>query len=143
VSASPLRFPADPAQLRAVRAGVRAAAAELGAGSDACDALALVVDELVNNAIEHGSSYRTPSHELGVQVGFEGGHVTLDFFDPDMPDPQVVDLDRALREAADGMPALESERGRGLFLISIYLEELHVAVAVSGGLHLRGRLAAS
>jgi len=52
-----------------------------------------------------------------------------------------MDLAGALRDAAGGMPSLESERGRGLFLIAIYMDEVRVDVAVGGGLHLHGRLA--
>jgi anti-sigma regulatory factor (Ser/Thr protein kinase) len=38
------------------------------------------------------------------------------------------------------MPSLESERGRGLFLLSVYLEELRAAQAPDGGLCLSGRI---
>ena len=38
------------------------------------------------------------------------------------------------------MPSLENERGRGLFLISIYMEELRVDVAPGGGMRLLGSL---
>jgi len=141
--AGSFRFPPDPSGLQRVRADVRAAAAALGAPAAQCDSLALVVDELVNNAIEHGAVYRKLGRDLAVRVQRDGTTVTVDFFDPEMPTQWVQDLARALTEAGGGMPALESERGRGLFLISIYMEELRVAVAPGGGLHLRGRLAAS
>jgi len=137
------RFRADPAVLRKVRSDARCCAADLGAAPEACDAVSLVVDELVNNAIEHGAAYRNKGAELSVAVGSEAGKLTLDFVDPEMPDSQVRELARALRDAAGGMPSLESERGRGLFLISIYMEELRVDVAIGGGLHLHGRLAAT
>ena len=90
-AAGPLRFPPDPRQVRVVRQQVRERAGRMGAGETLCDAAALVVDELVNNAIEHGASYRTP-------------------------------------------------KGRGLFLISIYMEELRVDVAPGGGMRLLGSL---
>ncbi len=143
MTAEPLRFPADQRHLRRLRSEVRDRAAQLGARENACDAAALVVDELVNNAIEHGAAYRRRGLELSLAVGVERGLVTIDFIDPEMPDAQVQDLARALRDAAAGMPSLESERGRGLFLISIYMEEVRVDVAAGGGLHLYGRLAAN
>ena len=136
-----LRFPPDPSALSKVRADARARAADLGAPPAACDAVSLVVDELVNNAIEHGAAYRRKGTELMVRVGTDVGRLTLEFVDPEMPENLVRELARALRQAANGMPALDSERGRGLFLISIYMEELRVDVAPGGGLQLQGRLA--
>ena len=50
-----LWFQPGGAVLRDVRAKVRELAAGLGAASSVCDNFALVVDELVNNAIEHGA----------------------------------------------------------------------------------------
>jgi len=137
----PLRFPPDPGRLRRLRGDVRARAADLGAAANSCDALALVVDELVNNAIEHGAVYRRVGTDLTIAVGSADGQLTIDFVDPEMPDDMVRDLASALRDAAGGMPSLESERGRGLFLIAIYMDEVRVDVAVGGGLHLHGRLA--
>ena len=138
-----MRFPADPQCLRRIRSDVRERAAGLGAAQGSCDALSLVVDELVNNAIEHGAVYRRKGVELSVAIGEDQGRITIDFVDPEMPDDLVRDLARALRDAAGGMPTLDSERGRGLFLVAIYMEEVRVDVAQGGGLHLHGRLAAS
>ena len=59
-----LHFAANMRESRRIRADVRAAAAALGAAEDVCDVLALVVDELVNNAIEHGASYRQTGQDL-------------------------------------------------------------------------------
>jgi anti-sigma regulatory factor (Ser/Thr protein kinase) len=99
------------------------------------------VDELVNNAIEHGATYRRHGSDLSLDVGIDGGRVTIDFVDPEMPEDLVRDLATALRDAAGGMPSLDSERGRGLFLVAIHMDELRVDVASGGGLHLFGRLA--
>jgi anti-sigma regulatory factor (Ser/Thr protein kinase) len=143
VSARALRFPPVASALRRARAEVRAQAVRLGAPDATCDAVSLVVDELINNAIEHGASYRTTMQDLSVAVGAEDGRLMLEFVDPEMPEVQVRELARALGDAAGGMPSLDSERGRGLFLISVYMEELRVAVAPGGGLHLQGRMAAS
>lgn len=141
MSAARLQFPPDPTQLGRVRRDARERALALGAASNQGDAVALVVDELVNNAIEHGAAYRIKGVDLSVAVGLDGKRLTVDFIDPEMPDDQVRDLATALQESADGLPALDSERGRGLFLLTVYLEELQIDVAAGGGLHLRGRLA--
>ena len=65
----------------------------------------------------------------------------IEFFDVEMPAGEVAELSAALAEAADGMPSLDSERGRGLFLLSVYLEDLRAAAAPDGGLQLSGRIA--
>lgn len=139
-AAGPLRFPPDPRQVRIVRQQVRERAGRMGAGENLCDAAALVVDELVNNAIEHGASYRTVGGSLSIDVAFANGRLSVEFVDPEMPEPIVRELALALQAAANGMPSLENERGRGLFLISIYMEELRVDVAPGGGMRLLGSL---
>ncbi|MFT7536546.1 MAG: anti-sigma regulatory factor (Ser/Thr protein kinase) [Hyphomicrobiaceae bacterium] len=133
-------FPADGSVLRKIRAKVRDVAGRHGAEPSVCDSLALVVDELVNNAIEHGASYRKGGQELGVCIGLDGEHLVIEFFDPEMPSDQVKDLAAALAETANGMPSLDSERGRGLFLLSVYLEDLLAEVASQGGLRLVGNI---
>lgn len=133
-----LEFPPRSAVLRQLRADVRAATARLGAETAVCDTAALVVDELVNNAIEHGAAYRRRGLDLAVQVGLRGGRVQLEFFDREMPAAAVGELAAALTEAANGLPALENERGRGLFLLTVYLDELHAEQGAEGGLRLAG-----
>lgn len=134
-----LTFPADGALLRKIRAKVRDLAGRHGAEPNVCDNLALVVDELVNNAIEHGASYRKGG-DLGVRIEASGERLAIEFYDPEMPNDQVEDLAAALQETANGMPSLESERGRGLFLLSVYLENLLAEVAPQGGLRLVGNI---
>ena len=57
-----------------------------------------------------------------------------------MPADQVQVLAEALAETSNGMPSLDSERGRGLFLLSVYLEDLLAEMATSGGLRLFGSI---
>ena len=137
---SELLFQPDPNALRRVRGEVRELAAGLGAPERACDTAALVVDELVNNAIEHGAVYRQHGHELAVRLSSTGLGLAIEFHDPEMPDDAVAELSLALDNATDA-PALENERGRGLFLLSIYLEDLRVEADARGGLCLRGTIA--
>ncbi|MCB9879877.1 MAG: ATP-binding protein [Planctomycetes bacterium] len=134
-------FPADGMMLRDVRAKVRKIAADLGAAANVCDNVALVVDEVVNNAIEHGASYRQHVHHLTVRLERDHENLVVQFFDPEMPDDEVGDLAQALGAASNGMPSLDSERGRGLFLLSVYLEGLRAELAPGGGLRLLGHLA--
>lgn len=133
-----LDFPPRQDVLKQLRAQVRAEARRLGAKPAACDSLALVVDEMVNNAVEHGSSYRRKDLDLTIEIGERGDSITIEFFDREMPDANVQELARALAAAASGTPSLDSERGRGLFLMSVYLEGLYAEVAKVGGLRLVG-----
>jgi anti-sigma regulatory factor (Ser/Thr protein kinase) len=133
-----LSFPPDGAALRDVRSKVRRLAGDLGADASVCDNLALVVDELVNNAIEHGAVYRQKQLDLALRIEPDGDRLGIEFFDPEMPADAVHDLARGLDATASGMPSLESERGRGLFLLSIYLEGLRAEAAAAGGLRLVG-----
>ena len=135
-----LSFPPEGAALREVRAKVREMTAALGAAPEIQDRVALVVDELVNNAIEHGASYREAGTDLSVSIRVEDDCLAIDFFDLEMPTAEVAELAEGLRASAAGMPALESERGRGLFLLSVYLEDLAAGPAEQGGLRLSGRL---
>ena len=141
MTASEVAFPPDGAVLRDVRAKVRKLAADQGAAANICDNLALVVDELVNNAIEHGAAYRRKSDDLVVRIEAEAKRIGIEFFDPEMPADAVNELAEALKETANGMPSLDSERGRGLFLLSVYLEGLRAEPAPRGGLRLVGFIA--
>ena len=91
-----LWFQPDGAVLRDVRAKVRELAAGMGAASSICDNLALVVDELVNNAIEHGASYRKLGVDLGVKLRPDGASFVIEVFDPEMPPALVAELADAL-----------------------------------------------
>lgn len=142
-SSGPFRFPPEARQVRLVRQHVRERAGLMGAAESVCDAVTLIVDELVNNAIEHGASYRRAQDPLSIALGLESGQLTIEFLDPEMPETAVRELANALKAAADGTPSLDSERGRGLFLISVYMEEVRIEVAASGGLRLLGRLSAN
>jgi anti-sigma regulatory factor (Ser/Thr protein kinase) len=134
-----LSFPPDATRLRDLRARARQMAQQLGMAA-AGDVLSLVIDELVNNAIEHGRIYRRKGEHLRIRVQQDGSALSLDFFDPEMPEGHVLELARALHAVGEGLPALDGERGRGLFLVAIHMAELRVAVAAGGGLHLHGRL---
>ena len=119
----------------------RQRALQLGATVRGADTVALGIDELVNNAIEHGVDYRLRGLMLSVRLRIEGTGLAVEFIDPEMPANAVADLDDALSLAAQGAPSLENERGRGLFLLTVYLDGLCVAPADGGGMLLRGTIA--
>ncbi len=136
-----LTFAARSGVLKQLRAEVRRLASVFGAEERVAENLALVVDELVNNAIEHGAEYRHQGLDLAVQIDSEGEQLRIEFFDPEMPSETVAGLAQMLQAAANGMPSLESERGRGLFLLSVYLQDLRAEAAPTGGLRLVGHIA--
>lgn len=136
-----LTFAPNAGVLKQLRADVRKIARVLGAEERTGDNLALVVDELVNNAIEHGADYRRLGRDLAVHIELLGDRLRIEFFDEEMPSEAVAELARALEATASGMPSLESERGRGLFLLSVYLQDLTAEVASTGGLRLVGHIA--
>jgi anti-sigma regulatory factor (Ser/Thr protein kinase) len=135
-----LTFPPKPGVIRQLRAQVRKVASHLGAEERIGDNLALVVDELVNNAIEHGAAYRNAGLDLAVQIAEAGDRLRIEFFDPEMPSQTVDEMAFMLAQSANGMPSLESERGRGLFLLTVYLQDLAAGPAPNGGLRLVGHI---
>ncbi|MBL8753226.1 MAG: ATP-binding protein [Planctomycetes bacterium] len=135
-----LTFPPKPGVIRQLRAQVRKVAVLFGAEERIGDNLALVVDELVNNAIEHGVGYRSAGLDLAVQIAEAGERLRIEFFDPEMPSKTVDEMAFLLAQSANGMPSLESERGRGLFLLTVYLQDLAAEPAPNGGLRLVGHI---
>lgn len=134
------RFPPDPAHVRLLRQVAREAVVDMGMSGFADD-VALVLDELANNAIEHGASYRTEQSDLWVRLRPDGGNLSVEFEDREMPPDVVRELEDALSQAS-GIPPLDSERGRGLFLIAIHFSRLDVGAGPNGGFLLQGVLEA-
>ncbi|MFN9274303.1 MAG: ATP-binding protein [Planctomycetota bacterium] len=139
-----LQFAANPGVGGKVRDAVRRLAADLGAAESVGDQLALVADELINNAIEHGAVYRRRGEALALEVAAAAGRLRVEFVDPEMPGELVARLAAHVAEATGGLPALDSERGRGLFLLTVFLQDLRVETAgAAGGLRIVGHVATS
>jgi anti-sigma regulatory factor (Ser/Thr protein kinase) len=140
-----LQFAASPGVVGKVRDAVRRLAADLGAAESVGEQLALVADELINNAIEHGSVYRRRGESLALEVAAAAaGRLRIEFVDPEMPGELVARLAAHVAEATGGLPALDSERGRGLFLLTVFLQDLRVeAAGAAGGLRIVGHVATS
>jgi anti-sigma regulatory factor (Ser/Thr protein kinase) len=140
-----LQFAASPGVVGKVRDAVRRLAADLGAAESVGDQLALVADELINNAIEHGAVYRRRGESLALEVAAAAaGRLRIEFVDPEMPGELVARLAAHVAEATGGLPALDSERGRGLFLLTVFLQDLRVeAAGAAGGLRIVGHVATS
>ena len=90
-----LTFPPRASVLTQLRVRVRALAVRMGASVEAGDRLALVVDELVNNAVEHGAVYRQRGLDLALELHVAGDRTRIEFFDPEMPIDQLLGLPAA------------------------------------------------
>ncbi|WP_327037667.1 ATP-binding protein [Micromonospora maris] len=106
-----------------VRAFVREQAHRLGLTADSTDALALAVNELVTNTLQHTSG---------------GGQVRI-WYDDASVYCEVVDSG-PMRTVRRAMPTPDAERGRGLAIVARICDEV-TAYAEPGGTIVRLRFA--
>lgn len=127
----------DHASVRVLRATIRDQLEAWNIDAGAANRIVLVVDEIASNSIDHSAEYRVqPPH---FRLGLVETDVEFTFVDPDMPESLVVELARRFAELT-APPALDDERGRGLFLIRQSLEDVRFVWTQSVGLTLSGRL---
>jgi anti-sigma regulatory factor (Ser/Thr protein kinase) len=116
-----LSFSANLRYVRPIRHFVSALCTLAKYSEDETESIALVTTEILNNSIEHGA--RGPGDEIDVTMT-----VTPDLFRCEVVDPGrggEAFAKAAVRKASQ-MPDLEEPRGRGLFLIKSYMDELTV-----------------
>lgn len=124
-----LEFPAVHASARAARGLVRHFAEQRGLGGTDLDSLILIADELMTNAVDHGggrgaleeSELERPV-SMRVSVVLEHACWQVSVSDQGGGDPELVD--RLLHP--DGLPDLEDERGRGLYLMTLECDSVEV-----------------
>jgi anti-sigma regulatory factor (Ser/Thr protein kinase) len=104
------------------------------------DRLVLVVDEVVSNSIEHGADYRQSSEPIRVQVQSIQGELFLKIDDIDMPADKIAGLAQVFGEESEAAPSAMALRGRGMYLITSYLEDLEIVAVDGAGMRLQGRL---
>jgi len=117
-----LSFSANMRFVRPVRHFISALCNLAGYEEEETESIALVTTEILNNSIEHGS--RDPQDLIGVELLVTGDTFRFEVTDPGRGGPAFASgaLDRAAQ-----MPDLEQPRGRGLFLILRYMDELDVS----------------
>lgn len=76
-------FPNEPGSVREARVRVRRLLADEGVSTDECEVAALLVSELVSNAVVHASTI--DPIELGVRSGATGIHIEVQDHDPTPP----------------------------------------------------------
>lgn len=132
----------EPLAVRSLRGDVRDALEQHGVDDRSIGSVVLVLDELVNNSIEHGLAYRGSEDSFDVVVTVSDERIGVEFHDPAVPPDVLKDILGLFAAVSDGAPPPEFERGRGLFLISDGLEGLRVESADDGhGMRVRGHVA--
>ena len=134
------RFPADLGRMMDLRTRLRDGLALCEIPAALVERVVLVVDEVVTNSIEHGEGYRKSEQPIRVAIrqGDQGLEVEVD--DLDVPPELVGPLSKELNSEATTLPAMDHERGRGMFLVGMFLEGLRIAPVEGGGMRLQGRL---
>lgn len=116
-----LSFAANLRYVRPIRHFVSALCALAKYSEDETESIALVTTEILNNSIEHGS--KGPDDEIGMTMTVTSEHFRCEVVDPGKGGDAFA---KAAIARAGRMPDLEEPRGRGLFLIKSYMDELTV-----------------
>ena len=117
-----MSFSANLRFVRPVRHFISSLCKLAGYEEEETESIALVTTEILNNSIEHGAN--DPKDLIGVEL-----LVSAETFRFEVTDPGrggAVFAHGALARA-DLMPDLEEPRGRGLFLIKRYMDEMDVS----------------
>lgn len=117
-----LSFSADMRFVRPVRHFISALCTLATYDEDETESIALVTTEILNNSIEHGS--HGPEEEIDVVLIVTPAKFHFEVTDPGRGGQRFADT--ALSKAAE-MPDLEEPRGRGLFLIRNYMDQLDIS----------------
>jgi len=123
-----LSFAANLRYVRPIRHFVSALCALAKYPEDETESIALVTTEILNNSIEHGA--KGPDDEIDMTMT-----VTSELFRCEVVDPGKGGdaFARAAVVRATKMPDLEEPRGRGLFLIKSYMDEMTVSWDAKSG----------
>jgi anti-sigma regulatory factor (Ser/Thr protein kinase) len=133
-------FAADLSRMAEMRRLLRESLEGEGVEESRLDRLVLVVDEVVSNSIEHGADYRQSSKPIRVQVQSIQGELFLKIDDIDMPADKIAGLAQVFGEESEAAPSAMALRGRGMYLITSYLEDLEIVAVDGAGMRLQGRL---
>ena len=127
-----LRIPNRLEMVHPLRALLSATLEARGVDEEDAQELLLVASEIVNNSIEHVKG-KGPGgyHEVEIRFGLRGDTVV----------GRVLDEGEGAIGQGDfeGMaaPSIENDRGRGLFLIQAYVDELRVTPVKGAGTEIR------
>ena len=103
---------------------------DAGLAEDELAHLRLIVDELLNNSIEHGCTHPDDSVEVTLAIMEDRVEVAVD-------DPGQGELsEESFPDGPNGV-FNETGRGAGLILIKAFTDEIHVEANSSGGTRIR------
>lgn len=125
-----IAVPTDLVFVRPVRKMLESVLTSQGWGEEDVDDAALVVTEIVQNAIEHGSKC-DGSETVDITCRIDDGSVELRVEDPGTGKNPQGAIDR---DVSKPVP-LDATRGRGLFLIDRLCGAFERSIADGGGLH--------
>ena len=111
---------ADPERLGEAREWAHRAATEAGLDASDCYQVKLAVSEAVANAIQHGSTGR--GDQIGIAAFESGGSLVFEVRDSGT---FVAPLSRATND---------DESGRGLELLTLMMDEVHISSTGDGSL---------
>ena len=130
-----LDLPAAHRGVRVARNVVRRFARMQGVHDDEVDYLALVVSELLANVIDHGGGGAALNEEdlegdvrMRMVFTVDGGGWILAVTDQGGGDAEALQA----MFAPDGLPDLEDDRGRGLYLLAQMVDEMNVEPNADG-----------
>jgi anti-sigma regulatory factor (Ser/Thr protein kinase) len=117
-----VRVPNRLEAVKSLRALLASTCEQHGVDEEATQELLLTVSEIVNNSIEHVAG-RGPGgyHEVDVRFGIAGGRAVGVILDEGEGGVGQSDFDGA------AVPGIDDGRGRGLFLIRVYVDDIRVA----------------
>ena len=129
-----LQIPTDLAFVRPVRKMLEGLLYAQGWQEDDVDDASLIVTEIVQNAVEHGS--KGDGKEC-VRISFltEPGALQLEVEDPGSGEDPGQAVERDIEKPVP----MDEPRGRGLFLINRLAQNFERSIGASGGLNLRAR----
>lgn len=108
----------DPERLGEARQWAHRAAADAGLGESDCYQVKLAVSEAVANAIEHGSS--SSDDQIRITASEEQGSLIFEV------------RDNGTFVAPPTSATLEDESGRGLELLTLMMDEVHISSSGEG-----------
>lgn len=115
-----LTIDADPERLGEARDWAHRAASDAGLDESGCYEVKLAVSEVVANAIQHGSPGR--GDQIGIAAFEAGGSLVFEVRDHGS---FVAPHERA---------TIDDESGRGLELVSLMMDEVHISSTGDGSL---------
>ena len=111
---------ADPERLGEAREWAHRAASQAGLDESDCYQVKLAVSEVVANAIQHGSNSR--GDQIGIAAFDAEGSLIFEV------------RDNGTFEAQLNRATIDSESGRGLELVTLMMDEVHISSTGEGSL---------